>query len=51
MIYLSDLKPEYAEAYEQDIRKNRSDLIEALDNGDTIVIGEDLGSQGYKKLE
>jgi hypothetical protein len=47
MIYLSDLKDQYREEYEKDIRKKRPDLVAALDAGETIVIADNIDSKDY----
>lgn len=39
-LYLRDLKDSLREEFETGIRKERPDLLEALDNGDDIRIGE-----------
>lgn len=39
-IYLSDLREEVYAEIENQIRKERPDLVEAMDNADTIVIAD-----------
>lgn len=48
MLYVRDLKENLQEEVERDIRKNRPDLVAALEDGQDILIGDIYKASRYE---